>query len=74
MKRAIELVDKEWADVCHESIYPLMEHVAQRAREELIREADRAANDAAAMGFHDQSASDCADRIVAAIRALPVKP
>ncbi len=60
---------------CHEvdqNTRIAMEEVAQRARKEMRSEAVLAAIDAAAEGFHDKSASDCADRIVAAIRALPV--
>jgi len=50
------------------------EWVAKRAREEVREAAALAAIDAGAEGFYDHTAAATTDRIVAAIRALPVQP
>ncbi len=51
-----------------------VEAVAQRAREEMIKECVAVTIDAAADGYYDSSARDATDRIIVAIRALSVKP
>ena len=67
MKRAIDLIDEGWAATCHESIYPLLEHVAQRAREEM-RDVAAATAQTQAVCVTD------AGKIAVAIERLPVTP